>query len=450
VLAFLCAGVFLGAIDFYIVAIAIPGMLASFPGTGITGISWVIDGYTVTYTAALLPAGGLADRYGHRLVFTIGLAVFTLAALGCAVAPSAGALVAARFVQGAGGGTITPIALTLILPRFPPERRGSAVGLWAATQSAAMAAGPSVGGLLVSWLGWRAVFGLQVPIGVLALAGAALALRGAQGKRAAAPGSLPDLTGVVLLGGAVGLFALAVVEAKAWGVLAWRTDLAMVTGLGLGALFVLRTVRVSAPVIDLRLLRIPAVRLGNVAMVLAGLVMFALPFGMVLFLIGVWHYSPARAGLAITPGPVVQAAAALFAARLTNRLRPPQVAVPGAAMLAAGLLVLFLGAGRVPSYPEIVLPAIVATSAGLGFLITSLSSVVVGAVPATALGSGTAMSVTARAIGAIVSLSAFALLLAATPSGASSASAYHLAWAVMSGLALALVAASWFAGSAAT
>ncbi len=456
-LAFLCAGVFLGAIDFYIVSIAIPGMLASFPGTGITGISWVIDGYTVTYTAALLPAGGLADRYGHRRVFTIGLAVFTLAALGCAGAPSAGALVAARFVQGAGGGTITPIALTLILPRFPPQRRGSAVGLWAATQSAAMAAGPSVGGLLVSWLGWRAVFGLQVPIGVLALAGAVLALRGAQAQPAAvqaqpaaAPRSLPDLTGVVLLGGAVGLFALAVVEAKAWGVLAWRTDLAMVTGLGLGALFVLRTLVVSAPVIDLGLLRIPAVRLGNVAMVLAGLVMFALPFGMVLFLIGVWRYSPARAGLAITPGPIVQAAAALVAARLTNRLRPRQVAVPGAAMLAAGLLALFLGAGRVPSYPEIVLPAIVATSAGLGFLITSLSSVVVGAVPATALGSGTAMSVTARAIGAIVSLSAFTLLLAATPSGTSSASAYHLAWAVMSGLALALVAASWLAGSAAT
>jgi EmrB/QacA subfamily drug resistance transporter len=456
VLAFLCAGVFLGALDFYIVSIAVPGMLRSFPGTGITGISWVIDGYTVTYTAALLPAGGLADRYGRRRVFFGGLAIFTVAALGCAVAPSAGALVAARFVQGAGGGIITPIALTLIVPNFPPERRGSAVGLWAATQSAAVAAGPSVGGLLVSAVGWRAVFLLQVPIGLIALGGAAFALRG-EPSPAPGPRSLPDLPGVVLLGGAVGLFALGVVEAKAWGPrlagpegpLSWRTDLALVAGLVLGVVFVLRTMRIPAPIIDLGLLRLRAVRLANVAMVLAGLVMFALPFGMVLFLIGVWSYSPARAGLAITPGPVVQVAAALIAARLTNRLGARAVAVPGAVLLAAGVLTLAVGAGATPRYPEVVLPAIVATSAGLGFLITSLSSVVVGAVPPTALGSGTAMTVTARAIGAIVSLSAFALLLAATPGSTRAASAYHLAWIVMAAIAVVLVGATWLAGSAA-
>ena len=443
-LAFLCAGVFLAALDFYIVSIAIPGMLRSFPGTGITGISWVIDGYTVTYTAALLPAGGLADRYGRRRVFLGGLMIFTLAALGCAIAPSAGVLVWARFLQGVGGGTITPIALTLIVPRFPAERRGSAVGLWAATQSAAVAAGPSVGGFLVSAAGWRAVFLLQVPVGLVAILGAVFALRGEP-----APGrqTLPDLLGVGLLGGAVGLFALAVVEAKAWGVLSLRTDVAFCCGLGLGVLFVLRTGRVKVPVVDLGLLRIRAVRLVNVAMVLAGLVMFALPFGLVLFLIGVWGYSPARAGLAITPGPVVQAAAALLAARITNRFGARAAAVPGAALLAAGLAVLALGAGALPRYPEVVLPAIVATSTGLGFLITSLSSVIVGAVPAAALASGTALSVTARAIGAIISLSAFALLLAAVPGGTRAASAYHLAWIVMSAIALALVGVTWSARS---
>jgi EmrB/QacA subfamily drug resistance transporter len=442
--------VFLAALDFYIVSIAIPAMLRGFHGTGITGISWVIGGYTVTYTAALLPAGGLADRYGRRRVFLGGLAIFTVAALGCAVAPSAGALVAARFVQGAGGGTITPIALTLIVPKFPPERRGSAVGLWAATQSAAVAAGPSVGGLLVSALGWRAVFLLQVPIGVIALAGAALALREPSPAVSDEPRSLPDLFGVALLVLAVGLFSLGVVEAKAWGALSWRTDLAVLAGLGLGVVFVLRTMRVAVPVIDLGLLRIRAVRLANVAMVLAGLVMFALPFGIVLFLTGVWDYSPARAGLAITPGPIAQALAALVAARLTNRLGPRAVAVSGSLLLGAGILTLAAGASATPRYPEILLPAIILTSTGLGFLITSLSSVVVGAVPGTALGSGAAMSVTARAVGAIISLSAFALLLAATPGGTSAAGAYHLAWAVMAAIAVALIGASWLAGTAAT
>jgi MFS family permease len=133
--------VFLGAVDFYIVSVAIPDLLRSFPGVGITGISWVINGYTVTFTAALLPAGGLADRYGRRRVFLCGLAVFALGALACAVAPSAAVLVAARVVQGAGGGTITPLALTLILPHFPDQRRGTAISLWTATQASAVAAG---------------------------------------------------------------------------------------------------------------------------------------------------------------------------------------------------------------------------------------------------------------------------------------------------------------------
>jgi EmrB/QacA subfamily drug resistance transporter len=453
VLAFLCAGVFLGAIDFYIVSIAIPDMLRSFPHTGITGISWVINGYTVTYTAALLPAGGLADSYGPRRVFCSGLAIFTLGALACAVAPSPAVLIAARLVQGAGGGTITPIALTLIVPRFPAERRGSAVGLWAATQSAAVAAGPSVGGVLVSALGWRAVFALQLPIGLIALGGARWALRAdhrGEAHEQAGPRThgrqLPDLAGVVLLGGAVGLFALGVVEAKAWGALSWPTDLAVATGLALGVAFVLRSLRRPAPVIDLRLLRIRAVRWANIAMVLAGLVMFALPFGLVLFLIGVWGYSPAKAGLAITPGPVVQAAAALLGARLTNRLGPRAVAVPGAVLLAAGTLIFALGAGAQPRYAAVVLPAILSTSLGLGFLITSLSSAVVGAVPAAQLASGTAISVTARAVGAIVSLSAFALLLGAAPGGTRTPAPYLSAWDVMSAVAVVLVAVTWTAG----
>ena len=451
VLAFVCAGVFLGAMDFYIVSIAIPGMLRSFPGTGITGISWVTDGYTVTYTAALLPAGGLADRHGRRKVFFGGLVVFTAGALGCALAPSAGALVAARFVQGAGGGTITPIALTLILPRFPPERRGSAVGLWTATQSVAVAAGPSAGGFLVSALGWRGVFGLQVPIGLIALGGAALALRGDAGEAESPgrPGSRPDLPGVVLLTASVGLFSLAVVQANAWGLLSWRTDLALVTGLGLGAAFVLRTLRSKAPVIDLGLLHLRAVRWANVAMVLVGLVMFALPFGMALFLISVWGYSPALAGLAITPGPVVRAGSALAGARLTSRFGAGAVVLPGAVLLTAGLLPLALGASATPRYLEVVLPAIVVTSAGLGLLLTSLSSIVVSAVPAGALASGTAISVTARAVGAIISLSAFALLLASTPGSTRAASAYHLAWIVMAAIAVVLIGSARLAGSAA-
>src|SRR5260370_3515366 len=214
-LIFVCTGLFLGAIDFFLVSVAIPSMLRSFPHTGIAEISWVTNGYGVTFTAALLPAGGLADRFGRRRVFMAGLAIFTVGALACAVAPAAQVLIVARLVEGVGGGTMPALALTLILPQFRPERRGTAVGLWNATQSAALAAGPSVGGALVSAVGWRGAFLLQIPVGAAVLVGIAWALptaaprdvgvAGAPGPPAAVPGRFPDLPGVALLAAAIGL-----------------------------------------------------------------------------------------------------------------------------------------------------------------------------------------------------------------------------------------------------
>lgn len=452
---FICTGIFLGAIDFFVVSVAIPAMLRSFPHAGITGISWVINGYGVTFTAALLPSGGLADRFGHRRVFLTGLGIFTASALACAVAPSAQLLIAARLVQGVGGGTITPLALALILPQFPAERRGTAVGLWNATQAAAVAVGPSIGGILVSAVGWRGAFLLQLPIGAVALVGTAWALpaapppavgaTGADGAAdlpARARGSLPDLPGVALLGTAIGLPSLAIVQSHAWGALNWRTDLAMAAGLGLGAAFVLRSLRHPAPVIDLRLLRICTVRRASGAMLLTGLVLFALPVANVLFLTGPWGYSEAHAGLAITPGPIAQAIAALTGGRLCNRFGPRAVAVPGAALLGGAFLTLALGTGTQARYLAVVFPAVIASSIGLGFLLTSLSSAVLSQVPAAQLASGTSISVTARAIGGVSGTSALALILADAHGGTRTPAAFHTAWAAMAAAAVALVAAT--------
>jgi len=490
VLIAVCTGVFLGAIDFYIVSIAVPDLLRSFSHAGITEISWVINGYAITYTAALLPAGGLADRFGRRRVFLLGLGTFLVSALACAAARSVPELIAARCVQGVGGGTITPLALTLILPQFPAERRGSAIGLWSATQSAAVAAGPSAGGALVAALGWRGVFLLQVPIGLAALAGAATALTPerpltpgpATGPGApAGPGAPqpspagtetgpghpppagtpagsgrpqptagrppdPDLAGVLLLAGGIGLVALAIVQSHAWGALAWRTDLALGAGLVLGLLFVRRALTKPAPVIDLALLRNRAVRRPNGVMLLIGLVMFTLPVASVLFLTGVWGYSAARAGLAITPGPVMQTFAALAGGRLCNKFGPRALAVPACALLAASTLALALAAGPQSRYWAVIFPTVICGSAAVGVVITALSAAVVSGTPPGQLAAGTSMSVTARAAGAIVSLSAFALLLSALPGGTRTPQAFRLAWAGMTAIALVAMAAAWALG----
>src|SRR5579872_5159582 len=227
-LASVCAGVFLAAIDFYVVTVAVPNMLHEFRHSGIAQVSWVFNGYTITFTAALLPAAGLADRIGRRRVFLAGLGLFTISALASATAPTLIVLILARLVQGLAGGTITPLALPLIVSHFPEGRRGSAIGLWTATQSAAVAAGPSVGGALVSAVGWRGVFALQLPIGLAALAGvagrdASSPAAEADGAEAAESAGTTDLAGVLLLGPSIGLMALAIVQSNAWGLLSWRT-----------------------------------------------------------------------------------------------------------------------------------------------------------------------------------------------------------------------------------
>jgi EmrB/QacA subfamily drug resistance transporter len=435
-----CAGVFLAAIDFYIVSVAVPDMLHSFTGSGIAEISWVFNGYTIAFTAALLPAAGLADRFGRRRVFLTAIAAFTVSALASAAAPSAAALIVARLVQGMAGGTITPVALALILPRFPAERRGHAIGLWSATQSAAVAAGPSLGGILVSAIGWRAVFGLQVPIGLIALAGTALLLD--RDRAPAGDSRPPDLAGVLLLVPAIGLLALAIVQSHAWGILGWRTGAAFGAGLALGAAFVMHTLGHPAPVIDFALLKIRAVRRANLVMLLTGLVMYALPAATVLFLTGVWNYSEARAGLAVTPAPLMQAAAAVAGGRLGARYGPRVTAVPGAAALAASTLALAAGIGAHPRYWAVLFPAMLGSGVAIGLLVISLSTAALSEIPADRLASGTSISAVARAGGAVVSLSALALTLSAVPGGTTTAAGYHLAWSGMAVLSAAVLAAS--------
>ena len=435
------AGTFLAAIDFYLVSVAVPAMLADFRRAGIAEISWVFNGYTVAFTAALLPTGGLADRFGRRRVFLAGLGAFSLSALGCAAAPSASALIAFRLVQGAAGGTVTPLALVLILPLFPAERRGHAIGLWSATQSVAIAAGPSLGGVLVSAIGWRAVFMLQLPIGVAALAGTAWTADRDKAAPAGAPS--PDLSGVLLLAPGIALSSLAVVQSHAWGPLSLRTGLTLGAGLAFAAAFVRRSLHHRAPLVDLRLLGIRAVRRASGVMLLTGLVLYALTAAAVLFLTGVWGYSAARAGLAVTPAPVAQAAAALAGGKLCGRYGPRAVAVPGAVVLTASTTAFALAAGAHPGYWATIFPAVLGSGIAIGLLLPSLSAALLRDVPAAQLASGTALSVVARAVGAVVSLSALALALAAVPGGTRAVRGYHLAWTVMAVISAAVLAASW-------
>ena len=158
VLAIASLGGAIAFVDATIVNIAFPDIVRSFPGTSISALSWVLNAYNVVFAAFLMTAAGLADVLGRRRVFTFGLAVFTAGSLLCAVAPSAGALIAFRVVQGLGAACMVPSALALVLHAFPPARRSHAVALLSAVSAAAAGLGPSLGGLLVTAANWRLVF----------------------------------------------------------------------------------------------------------------------------------------------------------------------------------------------------------------------------------------------------------------------------------------------------
>jgi len=165
-----CLSLFLVSLDITAMTVALPAISADF-GTSISGLQWTIDVYTVVIASFLMLAGAMADRYGRRRVFRIGLVVFSLGSLLCSFAPSDGALVAFRIVQALGGAMLNPVAMSIIVNTFPDVRvRARAIGMWGAVIGISMAIGPLLGGALVQAVGWRAIFWINLPIGIAAIA----------------------------------------------------------------------------------------------------------------------------------------------------------------------------------------------------------------------------------------------------------------------------------------
>ncbi len=255
VLVIVSAAAFLSSLDLFIVNIAFPAIRADFPGTDLGQMSWILNGYTVVFAAFLALAGRLADRYGHKRVFLVGLAIFTIASAACAAGPSVGAIVAARVVQAVGAALVMPTSLSLLLTAFPPERRTQAVGTWASIGAVAAALGPPVGGFLVQ-LSWHWVFLVNVPVGVIALVAGARVLRESDVTRT----GVPDLVGALGLIVGVGALAWAFVRAPDVG---WAAPevLGALAAAVVGIVWVVwRSRRHPVPALDLTVLKVPRSR----------------------------------------------------------------------------------------------------------------------------------------------------------------------------------------------
>ncbi len=385
-------GTFMATLDGSIVNIALPSIAGAF-GIDLAAVEWVVVAYLLVVASLLLPFGRLGEVLSFRRVYLAGFAVFTVASALCGAAPGLGALVAARAVQGVGAAMLMAMGPAIIARTFGPGERGRALGLNAVSVAIGLSLGPTLGGLLTEVGTWRAIFFVNVPVGVFAMLWAARILPPEPAGRRQAF----DVPGAAL--SAAGLFALLLAlnrgEALGWTSPAVIGLLVLAAGLGVAFIGVER--RSAAPMIDLRLFRIRAFSAGLVAVVVAFAGLFTATF-LLPFLLQVGSgYTPLEAGLLITPIPLTAALVAPFSGALSDRIGQRLPASVGIAVLVAGLLSL-------TTLPDPFTVGDLAwrlalVGAGQGLFLSPNSSSILGAVPRPRLGTASGMIAQMRVVG---------------------------------------------------
>src|SRR4051794_15256701 len=313
VLAVAAGAAFLALLDTTVANLAVADVQPDFAGGAVNGATWIITIYAVTFAALLAPAGRVADVVGRRSLLLAGVGGFTLLSLLCALAPSLPALLIARALQGAAAAAMIPASLAVVLSDTPPERRAAAIGAWSAAGALAAAAGPALGGILVDQIGWRAVFVINVPVGVAILIGARQIPAGG-GK-----GGLPDALGTLLLGAGIGAVALGISQGSQWGWSDPRTLVAIAGGVLAAAAAIRRSLHHPRPALETKLWRSRRFATANLASLLYGAALFPWMLVRVLLQVTLWDYSPLQARLGMAPGAIRPAVGPLPASH-----RPPK------------------------------------------------------------------------------------------------------------------------------
>ena len=395
-------------LDNTIVNVALPSIQRDL-GIGISELEWVVNGYALTFAVLMLTGGKLADMYGRRRLFIVGLLIFTLASLACGLATSAHMLIAARVVQGAGAALMNPATLSIITATFPPRQRGMAIGIWAGTSAMALAIGPLVGGLITQYVDWSWIFFINVPIGILGIVVARLVItesRDTSGEQRL------DLPGLIT--SAVGLFGLTygLVEANNYG---WTSPRILacfaVAVIGLGA-FIFLELRQRLPMLDLGLFKNSTFTGANVTMMLVALAMFGVFFYVSLFMQNILEFSPTRTGAAFLPMTILIILIAPAAGKLSDRVGSRWLVGIGMT-LVAGSLVIFSRLDQGSGFWDL-FPGLVVGGAGMGLTMTPTTAAAMGSVAVDKAGVGSAVLNSMRQVGGALGIAIMGAIVAAS------------------------------------
>ncbi len=419
-------GTFMLLLDVTIVVVAIPNIQDGLHAT-FGQIQWVIDAYALTLASLLLTAGVLADRYGRRLLFVIGLAIFTIGSLLCGVAQTPLMLILSRSGQGVGGAIMFATSLALLGNSFRGKDRGVAFGVWGAITGVAVSLGPILGGIITTGISWRGIFLVNVPIGIAALA---ISWRQVEESRAPHPGR-PDWIGFALLtSGLVGLvYGLIRASETSWG------DSGVAISLVLGGIllagFVIAEAMVAHPMFDLSLFRVPTFDGGLIAAFCMNGSLFSMLLYLVLYLQDALGFSALQTGLRLLliSGPTL--VTATVSGRLSERIPVRWLIGPGLILVGVGLI-LMAGLSGTSSWTHLI-PGFIISGAGAGFVNPPLASTAIGVVEPERAGMASGVNTTFRQIGIAVSIAALGTIFSSSlrhnpgsaPIGGTSAEGSH-------------------------
>jgi EmrB/QacA subfamily drug resistance transporter len=396
---------FMIMLDNTVVNVALPSIRRDL-GISLSSLEWVVSGYVLSFGVLMLTGGKLADMFGRRRVFVIGLLVFTAASLACGLANGAEFLIAARVVQGIGAAFMLPATLSIITATFPPKERGTALGIWAGVSALALAIGPLLGGLITEHIGWNWIFYINIPVG---LAGTAMALVVIRESKDTSREQRLDVPGLATSG--VGFFAVvfALIESSRYG---WGS--AVILGLFVLAVvalaaFVVVESRQRLPMFDLALFRNPTFVGANIVALLVTLAMFGVFFFVSIYMQNVRGYSAVRAGATFLPMTLLIIFVAPLAGRFSDRLGSRGLMAGG--MTLTGVSLLLFARLQPGSSFWVIFPALVVGGFGMALTMTPMTAAAMSAVPVAKSGVGSGMLNTFRQIGGALGIAVMGAIL---------------------------------------
>jgi EmrB/QacA subfamily drug resistance transporter len=409
-----CLGTFMLLLDVTIVVVALPDIRSSLHA-GFSSVQWTIDAYSLSLAALLLPTGSLGDLLGRRRVFAVGLAIFTVGSALCGAAQSPLMLVLCRVAQGVGGATIFATSLALLAQTFHGKERGQAFGIWGAVTAASTALGPVVGGLLVSWLGWRWIFFVNLPIGIFAI-GVTLTriaeFRPPHARRIDVVGAVTFTVALVAL-----VYGLIKSADDGWGDTVVVACLVVAAALLVAFPFVERARR--DPMFDLNLFRKPTFVGGSIAAFGMNGSLFAMFLYLILYLQEIQHFSALGSGLRLAVITGATLLTAVPAGRLSAHMPVRWLVGPGLVVVGLGL---FLMRNVDPgSSWTALLPGFIVAGLGSGLVNAPLASTAVGVVPPQQAGMASGINSTFRQVGLATSVAAMGTIFAGRVAGGTEA-----------------------------